>query len=261
MKNIIVVGSYEGVSGYSDISRGNSEYVSKELASDINCVADISKKHGYKVYSFCPEAKESKYLFKYYANFLNEVESVDSIGLKDIISDCIGVVLVGISAKAGTINAFLDKTYKDSWWKYSINGKESGLFNIFSTFFAINNIPVILMSGCYAACIEAKNENDDVLIVETKRGIENNRNMADCIPVNIVREKLSCAMEQALTNINKYKINKVLLPVKINIEFIREDYLEDTLFINKNLDLDRIGARVIEKNIYNTNDIKDFLIQ
>ena len=159
MKNVIIVGCYEGVTDFYTYDKHRSEFTSRALAADINAVANAVVEKGYKAYSVCLRAPDDKALYKYYGNFLSKnVTAVDAAELSKLLPDCAAAIVVGAAAKAGTQNAFLDATYAQYVYNYFIDGETKGEFGIYKTFFAMQGVPVIMGSGCRAACREFAEE-------------------------------------------------------------------------------------------------------
>ncbi len=260
MKNVIIVGCYEGVTDFYTYDKHRSEFTSRALAADIDAVAKAVAEKGYKAYSVCLRAPDDKELYKYYGNFLSEnVTAVDAVDLPKLLPDCVAAIIVGAAAKAGTQNAFLDATYAQYVYNYFIDGKTKGEFGIYKTFFAMQGVPVIMGSGCRAACKEFAEEIDGVYTVETKVA-DVRRNAATAYPEAETREKLYKTAVDALKNLSKFTINRVD-KVKIKIEYIREDYLEDSFYFRgiAARGAKRTDSRAVEWIQTNTDDVTSFL--
>lgn len=257
MKNILIVASHEGASGYDAIGRNFSASTSRELAEDINAVSRAIKEQGFGVYSFYKKTKEDPATFSWYGNYLEEgITPVRKEEVKGLLGAIDGVILLGLSAKAGTQNAFLDHTLYDyAIFDYKIDGQRKGALGICKTFFDANGIPVLMSSGCLAACNEAKEEGITECVI-TKTAKEGWRNGANVRDKEEVHEELYATAKRVLVNAKRFE--KTSKTVLVEIEFIREDFLEN--FAYKNKTFERVNARTLKKTVKIDDEIGEFLV-
>lgn len=258
MKNILIMTSNEGVSGYDNIDRGYTEHVARMLANDVNRVAKAVLERKLKVYVCHMKCEENPTSYKFYGNFLSEGITVITLGaIQEILPNCEGVFLIGLPAKVGTEGAFLDSTISDfGIYDYKIDNQSKGLIGICKEFFSSNNIPVVMSSGCNAACKEAKAEGISECIV-TKTARYSARNFADLRRVEEVGAELYATAKRVLENIPQ-KSKQAKKRVTVDIEFIREDYLE--MYLYKNKKLERVDSRNARMVFEVDNEIGRFLI-
>ncbi len=257
MKNILILASHEGASNFDSVGRGYTYSSSEEIAKDINAVARACIEQGWGVYAFNIKAKENPATFSWYGNFLDKgIKPIQKEEIKSILDGVQGVILLGLAAKAGTQEAFLDNTLYDyAIYDYKIDGQRKGALGICKTFFDGNGIPVLMSSGCKAACQEAEEEGIKERVV-TKTAQEGWRNGANCRPVKEVHEELYQTAKRALVNAQRFAKTQKL--VTVEIEFIREDYLEN--FAYKNGGFERVDARTLKKTVEIDSEIGRVLV-
>lgn len=259
MKNVLLIGCYEGVTGLSSVTRINSKFTSKALADDLNAAAVAVTELGFKAYALSINADESLFSYKHFVNFLSDkIELIKASELETAIKECVAVMVIGVPAMAGTEKAFLDATLKPYILNYYINGERKGEIGIYSTYFASKNIPVIMASGCESACGECRREIDGIYTVTTKKA--QLRDSAECYLDEKVRKSITETAKSALLSLELFKTDGFKFPLDIKVEFIREDYLEDRLY-NKNCgqNVKRIDSRTLEKRVYEPLLLTDFL--
>ena len=257
MKGILIVASHEGASGYNSIGRNFSASTSREIAEDINAVARAIQEQGFETYSFYTKTKEDPATFSWYGNYLEQgITPVKKDEVKGLLATIDGVILLGLPAKAGTQDAFLDHTLYDyAIFDYKIDGQSKGAIGICKTFFHSNGIPVLMSSGCLAACNEAKEEGIESCVV-TKTAQENWRNTAILRDIKEVHEELYATAKRVLANAKRFE--KTNRTVTVEVEFIREDFLEN--FAYKNKTFERVNARTLKKTIEIDDEIGRFLV-
>ncbi len=167
----------------------------------------------------------------------------NELGLFD---DCIAYLEVGLHAKAGTLNAFLDHTQSSkTWFNYYINGKTYGELAQGAAYCGAYNVPVVMVSGDEAACDEARELIDGIECAVVKKAV--GRNNAKCLDADISTKLIREAAFRGIKKASRIKPYKVELPAEIKVEFCRSDYC-DEVFASKPY-LVRTDARTLVKSI------------
>lgn len=162
-----------------------------------------------------------------------------------------GMYVIGAHAMAGTQNAFLDHTQSSvSWYEYLINGRPSGELAQWATVAGHWNIPMLMVSGDEAACIEARRFFDPLEVAVTKRGI--GRNTAELVPAEESHGRIRETAKRAVSLIGKGRPYRPLLPMEVIIRFTRSDYCDAATVKPGN---ERIDARTIRKYVESPLDI------
>jgi D-amino peptidase len=85
-------------------------------------------------------------------------------------------LFVGVHAKAGTQNAFLDHTMSpESWFDYSINGRSVGEIGMWATMAGHLKVPLVYVCGDRAACAEAQALVPGLVATPVKTGLGRNQ--------------------------------------------------------------------------------------
>lgn len=259
MKNIIIITCQEGLHGYNFIARQNSDFTARETAKEMNMLADVIVKRGYKAYGCAIRYKTIPALARHFGNFLNEnVTAVSTKEIPDLLSDCVGVCLIGMPAKAGTMMAYSDRTWTDSWFNYILNGEILGEIGLYANYFGNFNIPVLMVSGCEKACEEASKLLGDVITLNVKKA--RHRNAATSIPLVEAEKLFKESMEKALDalEVNK-KVLKPSVPAKVVVEYVRADFCDEAWMLS-DYQLKRKDALTLEKSVNAIRYIEDLII-
>jgi D-amino peptidase len=152
-----------------------------------------------------------------------------------------GLFSIGAHAMAGTANAFLDHTQSSvSWFDFKINGKSHGEIGQQAALFGVVDIPLLMVSGDRAACIEAEKLIPGVVTACTKEAME--RNCADCLPIDKSTHLIYKAARASIQSFGKAKPYKVSSPITFDVTFTRNDYCDEA--IKRDPSLIRNGRRV-----------------
>ncbi len=259
MKNILIIAQLEGGSDIPEHIRVFSVAGIQESARDVNVSVEAIASCGYVPYVCYPREKDVPASYKYFGRYLSEkAKFIEPQEIKNILPECKGVIMMGMVAKAGTGKAFFDETYTPDFWDYRINGESRGFIGICKEFFAMNDIPVVMGVGCQRACDELQEECEGALTVVNRdvewRFIHNEKE-----PVEKIREKIGRATRQALAKLPSFSVKKKEYPLHIDIEFMREDVLEDFLYCRGIEGFTRTGARNAIKDVEKTDDLEEFL--
>lgn len=153
------------------------------------------------------------------------------------------VMFVGTHAMAGTINGFLDHTQSSrSWFNYWVNGRRMGEIAQWAIMAGNYDLPVIMVSGDEAACIEARQFFHLVECAAVKRGI--GRNRAELVDNDKALEIIKEAAKKSMSLIGTAKPFKPILPLDIKLELYRSDYCDA---IATKLGIERLDARTVRK--------------
>lgn len=150
---------------------------------------------------------------------------VRSVGLQDgtmrwmpgLDQSVDALLLPGHHAKAGTDGAFLPHTWSRDWADVRINGQSVGELGIEACFAGHWDIPVILVQGDEAACVEAREQFPGVITASVKRSISHD--LCTGLDAESARRltalRIAEAIEQARTS--KPPPYKPALPMTVTI--------------------------------------------
>jgi D-amino peptidase len=163
-----------------------------------------------------------------------------------------GTFFIGAHAMAGTMNAFLDHTQSSvAWHDYSINGRKMGELAQWAIVAGNWGVPMLMMSGDEAACVEARAFFDPVETAVVKLAI--GRNRADLVPIEEARARIREAARKAISLVGKAKPFIPTKPMEIVLEYNRADYCDAAA---QKPNRERVDARTIR---WVTSDLLDIL--
>ena len=173
-----------------------------------------------------------------------------------LFDGCVAYLGIGLHAKPGTINGFLDHVQNSrKWFNYYINGKTYGELAQAAAYCGAYDVPVVMVSGDEAACNEAREMIDGIVCAVVKKGV--GRNKAECLPSDMALKLIRDAAYEGIKKAAQIKPFKVDLPAELKLELYRTDYCEEILEANPNLL--RLDARTIVKTtdrIVNYSDLQ-----
>lgn len=153
-----------------------------------------------------------------------------------------GTMFIGAHAMAGTINGFLDHTQNSlQWYNYYVNGRKTGELGQWGIVAGHFGVPMLMVSGDEAACVEARQFFGNVETAIVKRGV--GRNRAECIDKDEARKRIREAARKAMAQIGKATPYVVTMPMEVKLELYRTDFCEGKLKDG----VERIDARTIRK--------------
>ncbi len=156
---------------------------------------------------------------------------------------CDATFFIGAHAMAGTLNGFLDHTQSSlTWYNYWINGRKLGELAQWALVAGNFGIPLVMVSGDEAACMEAHGFFSPCMTAAVKRGI--GRQRAEALPVEEARERIRRAAQEAMGIIPQAKPFRPQRPLEIIVEFTRADYADAAAAGGR---VDRIDARTVRK--------------
>ena len=154
-----------------------------------------------------------------------------------------GTFFIGAHAMAGTMNAFLDHTQSSvSWHDYSINGRRMGELAQWALVAGNWGVPMLMVSGDEAACVEARQFFKPVETAIVKRGL--GRNRAELVDVKEARTRIHEAAKRAVRLVGKARPFVPQKPMEIVLEFNRADYCDG---VADHVDVERLDARTVRK--------------
>jgi len=149
---------------------------------------------------------------------------------------------IGAHAMAGTINGFLDHTQSStSWYNYSVNGRKMGELGQWAMVAGHFSVPMAMVSGDEAACVEARQFFHPVETAIVKTGI--GRNRAQLVELDEARARIREAARRAISIIPNARPFVPSKPMEIILEFTRADYCDSAAARGA----ERIDARTVRK--------------
>jgi D-amino peptidase len=254
---IYILADMEGISGIRTADQVKSDSPSfrqscKLMMSDINEAVDAAFNGGAEEVVVCDMHAGGGQL---------KIEEMDSRAIYEcpncgrlmpsLDKSFNGIMLVGIHAKAGTLNGFLDHTINSmSWFEYRINGQIMGEIGIAAAYGGHYDVPVIMVSGDYATTKEAEELLGDVECAAVKWGI--GRNSCKCLSIPKAHERIRTAVLKGLNSIDTFKSFRPSLPAIIQLTLYRSDMADD---LASRPGVNRIGARTIERRVTSFLDV------
>ena len=255
---VIIISDLEGISCVDDIDMifVDEEYqkARKLLMEDVNATISGAFEGGAsEVYvldghgggnNFIPELLDKRAKQIKFADFnCFECDEYDA------------AITMGCHAMAGTTEAFLDHTQSSStWFDYKVNGKSYGEIGQQAITFGAHSVPLVMVSGDLAACNEAKSliPNIATAIVKSAKI----RNKAECLPLEEALKKISDAAADGVRRYKEIKPYKIETPADISLTLYRNDYCDD--IVKNNANLQRNG-RTVSKTVDTIKCHKDIL--
>lgn len=257
MQNVIIMCRQECTSRVAEAVARDRVASAKSLAHDVNLVAEQIVKKGYRAVCVHATAVKWDVITIEYTKYLSpDVTSVEIGRLNELLEDCVGVVIVGVPAMAGTEKAFSAGTYNYvAWHDYSVNGVKTGEIGIYQRFFETKGIPVLAVCSDEAACKEAEAfaENAEMIPVKSAKY----RSRAVLYEEKTVDEAISKGVEKGLQRAGKVPpkgFDKYVITVLYN----RTDFCDDA-YARNNGWLKRLDGRTLEKTFEKPKSFFDFI--
>lgn len=157
-----------------------------------------------------------------------------------------GTFFIGAHAMAGTMNAFLDHTQSSiAWHNYEVNGRRMGELAQWAMVAAHFNVPMLMMSGDEAACVEARQFFDPIECAAVKRGV--GRNKAVLVDLKEAEDRIREAARRAMSLVGKARLFTPILPMEIKLELNRADYCDS---VASKPGVERLDARTVRKTAH-----------
>jgi len=150
---------------------------------------------------------------------------------------------IGAHAMAGTMNAFLDHTQSSlTWYNYYVNKRKMGELAQWAMVAGAFGVPLVMVSGDEAACIEARQFFSPVETAIVKTGV--GRNRAKLVELEEARARIRESAKNAISIIKNARPFVPTKPMEIILEFTRADYCDNTA---SNKSVERLDARTVRK--------------
>jgi D-amino peptidase len=154
-----------------------------------------------------------------------------------------GTFFIGAHAMAGTINGFLDHTQNSTTiHDYILNGRRVGELAQWALVAGNWGIPMLMVSGDEAACVEARQFFHPLETAVVKRGI--GRNRAECVEAEEARARIREAARKAVSLVGQAKPFVPSKPMEIIVRYNRADYCDN---VAKREGVERLDARSVRK--------------
>ena len=149
---------------------------------------------------------------------------------------------IGAHAMAGTINGFLDHTQSSmTWFDYKVNGRSMGELAQWAMVTGSFGVPMAMVSGDEAACVEARQFFHPLKTATVKRGM--GRNRAELVDPEEAWAQIREAARQAISIIPETKPFVPAKPMEIMLTFTRADHCDAAA----GRGCERIDARTVRK--------------
>lgn len=256
--NVLILTDIEGISGVDSIeaiSQDSQKYADacERLMIDTNiAVAALIEAGADTVFVLDGHGKGENFISERLHPAAKQITIAD---LATVIKEICCVVLVGMHAMSGTLDAFLDHTQSSiKIHNYFYNGKRIGEISQIGTFAGYFGVPCVAVTGDSATCREAKELIDGVFTasVKTARG----RNHAECIPTDEATARIYSAVHDGFIGAAGIKPMKVTLPLTVTVEFNRSDYCDEALINDPSLHrVDAFTATSVKTEIKAYKDV------
>lgn len=251
---IYIMTDLEGISGIDSLemiqkSSLKYEYSINRLMADTNAAIDGAFKGGATdVFVTDGHGGGGNFIME----LLDNRAKVPAQTMYKTLSDSLdAVMIIGAHAMAGTINGFLDHTQNSmKWFNYYVNGRKTGEIGQFGIIAGHYDLPVIMVSGDQAACVEAKQFLGNIECAIVKHGV--GRNNAQLVNEDKAIELITEAAAKSISLIGKIRPYKPILPLDIKLELYRSDYCDELAL---KPDVERLDARTVRKISTNYIDI------
>jgi D-amino peptidase len=156
---------------------------------------------------------------------------------------------VGAHAMAGTRYAFLDHTQSSaSWYNYFLNGRKYGEIGQMAVMAGHFGVPLVLVTGDRAACVEAQElvGAEHIVTVQVKEAVS--RQVARCLQPQRAQQMIYEGAKQALQLVREGRARPYRLdpPIRVRLEFYRTDMADP---YEHHPRVERVGPREIEVTV------------
>ncbi len=162
------------------------------------------------------------------------------------------LVQIGLHAKAGTQDAFLDHTQSSvNWFDYSIGGVSYGEIAQDALYAGAYGVPCVAISGDKAACDEAASLIPGIECAAVKVGT--GRYSAECLPAEKAEELIYQAVLRGVKKAKEIKPFTIPLPAEMRLTYTYTHVCDQTMTWSKSVT--RVGGRTVVKTV---NEIRSF---
>ena len=128
-----------------------------------------------------------------------------------------------------------------SWFNYSVNGRRMGELAQWAMVAGAFGVPMAMVSGDEAACVEARQLFHPLETATVKRGI--GRNRAELVDLEEARARIREAARRAIAIVPETRPFVPTKPMEIILEYTRADYCDAAAARGA----ERIDARTVRK--------------
>lgn len=160
------------------------------------------------------------------------------------------VLFIGYHARVGTENAVLSHTWSLTTTNVWLNDRLTGEIGLNASVCGHYGVPVLMISGDFSACNEAKEWIPGIETAVVKKAT--GRYAAECLPPEISGHLIEEAAARAVNRLTNGTSTKPLItetPVKISIEFINDGMVDNIALMSG---VRRLDGRRIE---FDTTDM------
>lgn len=173
-----------------------------------------------------------------------------------VFDGCGAYMEVGLHAKAGTADAFLDHTQSTGgWFDYTINGVSYGELIQGAAYCGAFGVPVVMASGDEAACREAAGLIEGIACAPVKRAL--GRHKAVSVPREEAERRIYDAAYKGVKKSGQIRPFTIALPAEIRVTYCYTHLCEDAL--RHNPELSRVDGRTVSKTIARIEHYTDLL--
>ena len=170
--------------------------------------------------------------------------------LPHLDATCDAAFFVGAHAMAGTQDAFLDHTQSYAWYCYSVNGRAMGEQGQLGAIAGSYGVPVVLVTGDEAACVEARHFFPGCEAVAVKRA--EGRQSARCMHPLRAQALIRAAAQRAMRLTRTVPPMVTTWPAEVALEFTRTDYADGLAAARG---VDRLGPRTVRWFAAHANEL------
>lgn len=258
-KSVLILTDLEGISGVCSIAAINDEEAYRDacmkLTADTNVAIDALISVGAETVYVNDGHGSGNNFFK--DRLDPRAKQIPLSDFPSVIRDVSCVVLVGMHAMSGTLNAFLDHTQSSMRiHHYFYNGERIGELSQIGVYSGFFGIPCVAVTGDEAVCREACRVFPGISTATVK--FAKGRNSADCIPEAEAHDRIRHAVIDGFCRREEIKPMSVSLPLTVDVEFHRTDYADEA--VAKHPELERIDGYTVRSVKDNIESYFDVLI-
>ena len=224
---VFIAVDLEGVAGYARWDNADRQRERELITGDANAAVAgcfdagatevlVTEAHG-NMRNILPELIDPRARFlSGEPKLLNHMAGID--GSFD------AAMLVGYHAKAGTLAAVMCHTYSFGVFSLRFNGIEVGEIGTDAAIAGHFGVPVVLVAGDEAACVEARELIPGVGAVAVKKGVS--RWAAEMLPLDSARHRIREGAAAGLKRRKRIKPFAIQPPVRVEITFTNPSFAD-----------------------------------
>ena len=258
-KKILIMLFEEGASALTYVNRFGGNFALRRMVMDGNAAADAIVKNGGEAY-VCDVYNKGRDIID--EELTKNAKRVYTKDLPALLKEGIdGVALIGTHAMNSAWQAFGSYSVNEiAWQEFRVNGVEYGDIGLAAMFLGAYNVPIVAVSGDFAAvkeCQELVGEIPCAVVKTTKlRAITDSY-----LPEEEAEKLIASVCVEGMRNSAQYKPYKVETPCTVRVLYNRADYCDDAIraYVSRG-GLNRISALVAEKTVENIVEYNDLRI-